>query len=65
MDGLTAILAAIFVLPVGIEIVALLTDSDGERFLVLGASIAVFALLLVRVLFWAAELLGIGPTSDS
>lgn len=65
LEGLTAVLAAIFVLPVGIEIVALLTDSDGERFLVLGASIAVFALLIVRVLYWALELFGIEPESNS
>ena len=65
VNALTAILAAIFVLPVGIEVTALLTDSDGERFLVLGASIAVFAMLLIRVVWSAMEFFGSEPASDS
>ena len=65
VNALTTILAAIFVLPVGIEVTALLTDSDGERFLVLGASIAVFAMLLARVVWSAMEFFGSEPASDS
>jgi len=65
VNALTTILAAIFVLPVGIEVTALLTDSDGERFLVLVASIAVFATLLIRVVWSAMEFFGSEPASDS